>query len=284
MPRPYNRHHGTENYQVETNPTFRNADIKNSAKDLLAGRFHTAVMTFLFYAMLSLLFVRFSNALTQQVCVTLMQLSGLSADSSVILLLSYLIPLIVSILQNMIQMGVCLFFLNIACHHNCNTFDLLYGYSNQFGKTFCLSGVLTTLSFVALLPLNYFMDQFDNKLSIPMDTLVFLFAIQAVLLLIYFVLALSLSQVYYIALDHPELSVAQILLESIKIMKGQKLRLFLLNLSFLPLLLLMIPTLGVGLFWILPYLNMTQCLFFLHLMKADVAQSSYSSIKTDVTQ
>ena len=257
---------------METNPTFRNADIKNTAKDFLAGKFHTSVMTFLFYLMLSLLFVRFSNTLTQQVCVTLMQLSGMSADSSVILFLSYFIPLLVSILRNMIQMGLCLFFLNIACHHNCNTFDLLYGYSNQFGKTFCLSGVMTALSFVAMLPLNYFIDQFDNKLSIPTDTLVVLFSIQAVLLLIYLVIALSLSQVYYIALDHPELSVAQILLESIKIMKGQKLRLFLLNLSFLPLLLLMIPTLGIGLFWILPYLNMTQCLFFLHLMKADVEQ------------
>lgn len=254
---------------METRSTFQIASIKDTAKDYLAGKFHTAVMTFLFYVMLSLLFTRFSNALTQQVCVTLMQLANISESSTPILILSYLIPLVVSTLQNMIQIGVCLFFLNIACHHNYNTFDLLYGYSNQFGKTFCLSGIMTILSFIALLPANYLLEIYGNKQSLPQDTFTALMIIQAVLILIYLVLSLSLSQIYYVALDYPELSVSQILGQSVKIMKGQKWRLFTLNLSFLPLLLLVIPTFGVGLFWILPYLNMTQCLFFLHLMNVD---------------
>lgn len=254
---------------MEIKTSVQNATLKNSAKDFLAGKYYASVMTFLFYMMLSLLFVRFSNALTQQVCVTLMQLVDLTADSLPILILSYVIPFFVSILQNMIQIGVCLFFLNIACHQNYNTFDLLYGYSHQFGKTFCLSFVMTFLAFVAMLPANILIDMREKSVSLTDDTLMIILAVQAILCFAYLYFALSLSQIYYIALDYPELSVAQILNQSIKLMQGQKRKLFLLDLSFLPLLFLVLPTFGLGLFWILPYLSMTHCLFFLKLMQAE---------------
>ena len=49
-------------------------------------------------------------------------------------------------------------------------------------------------------------------------------------------------------------------------MKGHKGRLFYIGLSFIPLKLLAILSLGIGFLWVYPYQYMTQTLFFLDLM------------------
>lgn len=255
--------------------TEKNSNLKNLAKDYLSGKYQATVMTFLFYVMLVLLFARFSNSLTEQFCITLMQLFSLSESSVFVLVFTYLIPFIVSVLENMIQIGICLYFLNIACHHNFNTFDLLYGYSHQFGKNFCLSAIITFFSFISMLPLDSYLNlRLSN--SLDTDTCLMLAGLQIVLGLLYLFVYLSLSQIFFVTLDHPELSVKEILRQSMKLMSGQKLRLFLLDLSFLPLSLLILPTLGTSLFWIMPYLNMTHSLFFLDLMHADLPNRAMS--------
>ena len=250
-----------------------NAVIKNRAKDHLAGKYQNVIMTFLFYGMLLLLFARFSNSLTSQVCITMMQFFSLSSDNYAVLVVSYLIPFTVTVLENMIQIGLCLYFLNIACGHNYNTFDLLYGYTHQFDKTLCLSAIMSCISFVFLLPMDRLISLYQTD-SLDQNTFTILILVQVVLVIGYLYFYLSFSQVYYITLDHPELSVRQILQQSMKLMNGSRARLLFLDLSFLPLLLLAIPTLGIGLFWIIPYLNMTHAIFFLDLMQAEVTQSS----------
>ena len=49
-------------------------------------------------------------------------------------------------------------------------------------------------------------------------------------------------------------------------MKGQRMRLFLLELGFLPLMLLCILSFGIGFLWLQPYMQMTHTCFFLDLM------------------
>jgi uncharacterized membrane protein len=68
-------------------------------------------------------------------------------------------------------------------------------------------------------------------------------------------------------LDYPDLSVSEILKMSVKIMNGKKRDLFYVRLSFLPLFLLVLITFGLGLFWFLPYYQVTMALYYLDLMK-----------------
>lgn len=251
-----------------------NALLKNKAKDFLAGKYQNVIMTFLFYIMMLLLFTRFSNSLTSQVCISAAQFFSLSQDSYVLLVTSYLIPFIVNVLANMLKLGLCLYFLNIACHQNYNAFDLLYGYTHLFGKTLCLSGIMSLLSFIALLPADRLLSLYQSD-AFDLNDSAILLAVQAALLIAYLYFYLSFSQVYYIALDHPELSVKQILQQSMKLMEGKRGRLLLLDLSFLPLFALALPTLGLSMFWIMPYLSMTHSLFFLELMQAEVTPDSH---------
>ena len=90
---------------------------------------------------------------------------------------------------------------------------------------------------------------------------------QLVFLLIFLPLGLALSQVFYLALDYPDLTAGEILRLSLKVMKGKKRQLFIIQLSFLPLYLLGVLSFGIGLFWIVPYQKMTLTLYYLDLMK-----------------
>ena len=50
-------------------------------------------------------------------------------------------------------------------------------------------------------------------------------------------------------------------------MKGHKWELFFLQMSFLPLGFLCLLSFGIGNLWLVPYMNMTQTLYFLDLMQ-----------------
>lgn len=66
----------------------------------------------------------------------------------------------------------------------------------------------------------------------------------------------------YILIDNPELSANQAINLSIKMMKGHKLDLFILHLSFIGWIFLGIVTFGVGLLWVMPYMMTAQAAFY----------------------
>lgn len=66
----------------------------------------------------------------------------------------------------------------------------------------------------------------------------------------------------YILVDKPELSANQAIDLSKAMMKGHKFDLFWLSLSFIGWMILCIPTLGLGLFWLLPYMTTATAAFY----------------------
>ena len=74
----------------------------------------------------------------------------------------------------------------------------------------------------------------------------------------------------YILIDNPELSANQAINLSKQMMKGHKLDLFLLQLSFVGWVFLSIFTLGIGLLWVIPYMLTAQAAFYQDLKKEHV--------------
>ena len=66
----------------------------------------------------------------------------------------------------------------------------------------------------------------------------------------------------YILVDKPELSANQAIDLSKAMMKGHKFDLFWLGLSFIGWIILCIPTLGLGLFWLMPYMTTATAAFY----------------------
>jgi len=73
---------------------------------------------------------------------------------------------------------------------------------------------------------------------------------------------LGFSQFMWVMLEDRELGIIDALKKSWELMKGQKLAYFVLNLSFIGWILLTIPTLFIGMLWLIPYMYVTYYLFY----------------------
>lgn len=86
--------------------------------------------------------------------------------------------------------------------------------------------------------------------------------------------SLSYAMTPYILKDYPELSANQAINLSMKMMKGRKLDLFCLYLSFLGWIILSVLTLGIGYFWVIPYMYTAQSAFYQEV-KTDYLNNNY---------
>ena len=251
------------------NISVKSANLKNNAKTMMEGKYYVTVMALIFYNMITLLLSNFSSSLANQISHTLKRLLQLEGTGTWLVILSYFVVFLITTLCNILKIGLCLFFLNIACGQYYNSFNLFHGFMENFKKSYGLSFILTLLSTLCLAPVDALVYLFQQSNSIPVKTLAFLISLQIALLAFYIPTSLALSQAYYIILDYPDLGLIDILRQSVKLMQGRKLLLFYIQASFLPLFLLTIPTFGLGALWLTPYTNMTYALFYLDSMKEE---------------
>ena len=80
----------------------------------------------------------------------------------------------------------------------------------------------------------------------------------------------SYSMTYYVLEDNPDLSGDKAIEESMRLMDGHKWELFRLHLSFIGWALLCILTLGIGILWLIPYMNTAQAAFYENLKAEEV--------------
>ena len=76
----------------------------------------------------------------------------------------------------------------------------------------------------------------------------------------------SYSMAYYIKLDHPEYTPTEAITESRRLMNGNKMRLFCLQLSFIGWAIVCIFTFGIGTLWLIPYMNAANAEFYQDLV------------------
>ena len=86
--------------------------------------------------------------------------------------------------------------------------------------------------------------------------------------------SLAYSMSYYILLDDPNISAGDARKKSIAMMKGNKWRLFCLQLSFIGWFLLCIITFGILIFWVGPYMEVAKAKFYLSLLPEEERKDS----------
>lgn len=82
-------------------------------------------------------------------------------------------------------------------------------------------------------------------------------------------IGLMYSQISFILVDNPELDIIDTMRRSRTLMKGNKWRFLLLDLSFIGWILLGILTLGIGYLWLLPYIHTTVSAFYCEIRDAE---------------
>ncbi|CAG9611985.1 hypothetical protein BACCIP111899_01157 [Bacillus rhizoplanae] len=118
------------------------------------------------------------------------------------------------------------------------------------------------------------------KLAVLMGVYVFLWSL--LLIVPGIIKCFSYSMAYYIMLDHPEYTASEALKKSQKMMKGHKLDLFILSLSFIGWFILGaiigIFTFSIPFLWIYPYYMTTVSHFYLNLVNRDTGMEEKTVI------
>ena len=253
--------------------------LKDTAKDKLTGKFGSAaLLTFANSTMLFSASFIISMIISTIVTVIILVTGGditnaaLSMEAAVIVFIfEYLLTLLCSVITGIFNTGIALFFLNIASGRTAVLGNLFYGFHFLFKKSLRLSAVMTIAHAICMLP-----HTFCSFMFTYVSGSWGIYMILALLLgtILYLPIQLSLSQAFFLLLDFPSRSAKELLQTSIRLMKGRKKQLFLIQLSFLPLMLLGTLTFEVGNLWITPYINMVMALYFLDIMKT-------GAVKTD---
>lgn len=87
--------------------------------------------------------------------------------------------------------------------------------------------------------------------------------------------AYSYSMTFFILRENPEMSGEQAIQRSMAMMKGHKMELFLLSLSFIGWILLGCITFGIGLLWVYPYMYTAVAAFYEELKKDYEARQAF---------
>ena len=111
--------------------------------------------------------------------------------------------------------------------------------------------------------LGYLFQEFNSRVYVTtLLTMVYTLLWTLLLIIPGIIKAYSYSMTYYVLEDNPELSGDKAIEESMRLMDGHKWQLFCLHLSFIGWALLCILTLGIGILWLVPYMQTAQAAFY----------------------
>lgn len=239
-------------------------ELKNLAKDKLQGKYGPAILILFLYSLITGGASLFISLLSNMTTATAYALTNSSTVIIVVGIIFEIVNLVAVIVLGILQAGVILFYLNIACNQPYATGNLFYGFKKDSGKALALSAAMGLCNAVCLYPCQYCLSAYMNSRDTVM--LYAALASMAVGFCVYIPISLRLSQTFFLMLDYPDCSAKEILALSFRVMKGNKGRLFYLQLTFIPMMLLCVLSFGIGFLWLNPYMQMTYTYFFLDIM------------------
>lgn len=210
--------------------------------------------------------------------------------------INYIVTFLVQVAASILNVGTSFIFLKSACYMPSTIKDLFCGFGQNTVKILKIGAIIAVIESICMIPLQIASIQYADILnSIPflsegnglglflggstLDSSELLTAynvmysasmkfylIMFVCTAISLILTLPFFPVFYMILDFPNWSVSTILKKSFEVMNGNKVRLLLLYVSFIPSFLLSIFTCGIALLWVIPYMDMTLTNLYLDMM------------------
>ena len=228
------------------NPYLSSSSLKRIAKGQLLGRYSSVIFIFLLH-MLCLVSLQ-------------MLVSLVLAPTNIIKFILYYAALyLVYIVSGFFKAGEAYVYLKVASNQPVTVNDLFY-----------IQIRLAAIQLFTTLPAAIYNMLFSDSTS--------LFAIDGIYLLLTLLgMVISLfadllfSQCYYVMLDFEEYTGWEVMKAAVQLIRGSMGRLFYIVLSFFPLYLLGILSMGIGLLWIYPYKEAVFANFYLDLIKKKVA-------------
>ena len=234
------------------------AELKAIAKEQSLGKYGTLIGANLLILAIQLLVSGFSTV------------SG--TGSILLIIINSLITIIINILLGVLVSGRAYLYMNLLYSQPVATADVFFGLRQQPQKAVTIQALFVLVDFIASVPAQLFVIRYSATRAASDVTTAFL--LLGIGLIINIIVGLIYSQAFYILHDFPDRSAKEILATSRRLMKGNVLRLFYLNVSFIPLYLLGAITMFIPLLWVSAYRNATNCAFYQDLVATTAGQEN----------
>ncbi|MCR5590416.1 MAG: DUF975 family protein [Lachnospiraceae bacterium] len=244
------------------------------AKDQLLGNYGIAAGSFaLYFVIVYSLIIIIMSAYTVGIG------AGNAADnlSSGWSIITQALGIVIGIISMLFAVGYVNIIRKIADGERPPVSELFYVFRNHPDKVIIISVIMMGAQFILMLPAGFIASSvFADGKDAAFDGKMFFWWVVAYLagFLISVAIDLMISMSFMIYLDDPDAGVGEILTKSISMMKGNKLRLLYLSLSFIGYWVLLMLSLGIASLWIVPYQTMATLEFYRDL-RGQYAEAEY---------
>ncbi len=231
------------------------SEIKEKSLDMLRGRWKTAVILTVFYTL-------FNGVV--------MGLETQFAEAGVLLVI---LTALLTFVEVFLDLGLRIGMLQYS-RGEMPSVGCIFDASRYYLKALCyyvpVNVAALLLSNGSLFLSGYLFKQASAAMSFG------LFFLLVLLMLGFSVLSAGLMPVLFLILDRPELSVGQLWKTAWRLMRGNKIKLLLMQFSFFGWLVLCMFTFGIGMLFLTPYMYVAECTFYNQLLLEDGQQQNSS--------
>lgn len=250
-------------------------EVRKEAREVLKGKWAKGVGIVLAYILISFI---------------LGLLSGIFEENTILALFFSIVEIMMTV---PLSFGLEFVFLKLKRNENVRAFEFIKIGSDNFSRCWKIA-VRTILKLI--LPIIVFLGSIfafcgmiiysvmqsavggteNLGTSIIIGVIIYLIAI------IYYVsVSLLYSLTSYIAYDNKEMTASEIVEQSAKLMRGNRWKIVLLELSFIGWAILATFTLGIGYLWLIPYMRIAVVCFYDRLVKSREIKTSVDDIESD---
>lgn len=245
-------------------------EMKSAARELLLGKYGSYIGAYI-TAELMLTMISFVAS------------SVLPPDNTWGMVFNLAISFVIELIAAVFLLGMIQYTMNMCTGSPYKLSDVFYGFRSHPDKAIICKFLFIVAELVCLLPAILFGVLYsinENGLLLIVASLFLVIG-----LVIAVIIHLTLYFVYYLILDYPDATVKELLTYCADMMKGHRIKLFYLYASFLPMYALGILSLGIGLFFVEPYVNVTLAQFYLDVffVETDSATNTGSEDSTNET-
>lgn len=189
-----------------------------------------------------------------------------NSGSLVIFAINEIIILIVQILLGILVSGKAYLYMNLIYSQTVSTSDIFFGLKQHPNKAVMIQSLFVLADFLASLPASIIL--FILTPDSPFSLRIALFVAVAIGIVVNIYVSLTYSQAFYLLHDYPDRSAKELLAYSKSLMQGNRLKLFYLHISFIPLIIFGCLTFFIPLLWISVYRYATLTAFYQNLIAA----------------
>lgn len=242
------------------------AELKGIAKEKSIGQYGTLIGANIILFLIS-------------ITISIISSSVVAGNSVVAIIFGQIVSLAVSIFTGILISGRAYLYMNLLYSQTVSVSDIFFGFKQHPEKAMYIRAFFTIINTLTGIPMIYFAYMFSISRSI--EYYGYMLIAISVQLVIAVYIDLTYSQAFFLLHDFPDRSAKELLSTSRRLMRGNRLRLLYLHISFVPLYLLGCIAFFIPMLWVSVYQYATTCAFYQDLIACAAQNNTPKTVEKD---